>query len=124
MQNGDPRDRFFYPTLSLVIYSYNPFFIQAAMAGMSGMGGGMGGAGMGGAGGQGQQAQWMMTGPVIQRQVNEMCQNLLNVRNGYREMRDHLPYFVNPPGKAKQRFIDITETLYGYLTRLRVSRRY
>ena len=104
------------------------------MAGMSGMGGGMGGAGMGGGmggagmgggmGGAGGQAQWMMTGPVIQRQVTEMCQNLMKVRNGYREMRDHLPFFVNPPEKAKKRFIDITETLYGYLTSLRVSRRY
>ena len=78
-------------------------------------------AGFPGMSGAGGQSQWMMSGPVIQRQLNEMCQNLLNVRNGYRQMRDNLPYFVNPPGKAKARFIDITETLYGYLTQIRVS---
>lgn len=85
-----------------------------------GAGGGPGGVGGGGAG-PGSQGEWMVSPFSINAQVHEMCLNLLNVRNGYKQIRDNMDYFCNPPGKAKTRFVEITEKLYGYISQLRVG---
>ena len=83
-----------------------------------------GGQGAGGPGGPGRMGEWMMSPISIDAQVHEMCLNLLNVRNGYKQIRDNISQFCNPPGKAKGRFIEITEKLYGYLSQLRVGTRF
>lgn len=69
--------------------------------------------------GSGPQSGWMMGVRAINDQTNEMCMNLLNVRNGFKQIRDNLPYFTNPPDRARQVFMDINEKLYGYISSMR-----
>lgn len=88
--------------------------------------GGFGFGGKGQSAGDGQggmapnpQGEWMLSPFSINAQVHEICTNLLNVRNGYKQIRDNMDYFCNPPTKAKSRFVEITEKLFGYLSQLR-----
>ena len=74
-----------------------------------------------GAGGPGAQGEWMVSSISVNAQVHEICLNLLNVRSDYKQIRDNIDYFCNPPGRAKGRFVEITEKLYGYISQLRVG---
>lgn len=67
----------------------------------------------------GAQSDWMLSVRSIGEQTHEICMNLLNVRNGFKQIRDNMPYFTNPPQRAKSVFIDINEKLYGYICSIR-----
>ena len=74
--------------------------------------------------GLGAQSDWMLSVRSIGEQTHEICMNLLNVRNGFKQIRDNMPYFTNPPQRAKSVFIDINEKLYGYICSIRVCMLY